>query len=37
MHEDFVMFQGNVLPESELSAKKINRQKHYNDYLPSDR
>ena len=26
MHEDFQMFQGNVFPESELSAKKINRQ-----------
>ena len=35
MREDFQMFQGNVLLESELSAKKINRQKHNSDYLPS--
>ena len=29
MHEDSQRFQGNVLPESQLCAKKIKRQKHY--------
>ena len=37
MREDFQTFRGNVLLESELSAKKINRHKHYSDYLPSGR